>query len=453
MSEKILWLSEMLKLNRTKTGETYIEPAGSGYGRSTFDLVTRLIDQKIDISVADWNLPVNTIIRTPKKGSLCRVYGVATEDEIYGRRLPTYGREKLQGVLDKIKPGLIITLGDFRMARYVVETIPDRPPTIFVFLVDGENIPTSWVDSLESFDKIITVSKFGHDELKKVGITDDAIIPLGVDTEKFKPITDTDLKLSKISEGLLTDNFIIGYCGRNQRRKNLPVLFDVFYRFNALRLNSTLYLHTEPIAPPQIGWNLVDLIDLTAEKYTNVEELKAEVFDKILFSFEDSLASESESKNIITPSHPPSAAEDKEGEEKKAVEEKERVKTEEKYDPLCKFYNTLSIHASCTESEGFCLPVLESMACGTPQIVPDHTTLYELCVGCGELVKIEHEIITSIGTINYQVDIEDFVKKLEKLYDNPQLCEKYGKNAVKKAKGYDYTSNIIPKWLELIDKF
>lgn len=453
MPEKILWLSEMLRLNKTKTGKQYIEPAGTGYGRSTFDLVTRLIDQKIDVSVADWNLPFNTTFRTPQKGSFCMVNGVATEDEIYGRRLPTYGREKLQGVLDRIKPGLIIAFGDFRMVQYVIETIPDRPPTIFVFLVDGENIPTSWIPSLESFDKIITASKFGHNELKKVGITDDTIIPLGVDTEKFKPIGDTDLKLSKISEGVFTNNFMIGYCGRNQRRKNLPALFDVFYRFDAIHRNSTLYLHTEPIAPPQIGWNLVDLIDLTAEKYTTDEEEKAEIFDKILFSFEESQAPATESKKP-TPSHPPSAAAgDKKGEKKKAVEEKEVIKKGEKHDPLCKFYNTLSVHASCTESEGFCLPVLESMACGIPQIVPDHTTLHELCEGCGELVKTEYENITPIGTINYQVDIEDFVKKLERLYDNPQLCEKYGKNAAKKAKGYDYSKEIIPKWLNLIDKF
>ena len=255
------------------------------------------------------------------------------------------------------------------------------------------------------------------------------------------------------------DDFIIGYCGRNQHRKNLPALFDVFYRFNAIHRNSTLYLHTEPIAPPQIGWNLVDLIDLTAEKYTKDEEKKAEIFDKILFSFEESLApstSESKSKKT-TSSLPPPAVGDKEDEKKKvaekAAEEKEGIKKGEKHDPLCKFYNTLSANVSATKSEGFCLPIIESMACGIPQVVPDHTTLPELCEGCGELVKIEHEIITSIGTINYQVDIEDFVKKLERLYDNPQLCEKYSKNAVKKAKGYDYSKEIIPKWLNLIDKF
>lgn len=452
MPEKILWLSEMLRLNRTKTGETYTELAGSGYGRSTFDLVTRLLNERKDVVVADWNLPFHTTFRTPNKGALCRVYGVATQDEIYGNKLPAYGREKLQSVLNKIKPGLIIALGDFRMVRYLVETIPDRPPTIFVFLVDGENIPTSWIPVLECFDEIVTVSDFGHNELKKAGITDDTTIPLGVDTEKFKTITDTDLKLNKITEGLSANSFIVGYCGRNQQRKNLPALFDVFYRFNALRLNTMLYLHTELIAPSNIGWNLANLIELTAEKYINDEEDKAEFFDKVLFSFEDA----SPSKSIS-----PFFKDKKKGEEKAKGEKREREKGKERgiedkikeYDPLCRFYNTFSSFATCTKSEGFCLPLLESMACGIPQVVPNHTTLFELCEGCGELVKIEHEIITPFGTINYQVSIEDFVTKLTKLHDDPQLCEKYSKNAVKKAKKYDYNENIIPEWLKLIDSF
>ncbi|MBI4918407.1 glycosyltransferase family 4 protein [archaeon] len=65
------------------------------------------------------------------------------------------------------------------------------------------------------------------------------IVKLGVDTKRFKPANRTSAK-KKI--GLNPSDFVIGFCGRLSREKDLPTLFEAFKKVNKKYKNTKLLI-------------------------------------------------------------------------------------------------------------------------------------------------------------------------------------------------------------------
>ncbi|MBI5065222.1 glycosyltransferase family 4 protein [Candidatus Woesearchaeota archaeon] len=86
---------------------------------------------------------------------------------------------------------------------------------------------------------LILPSKEMEDILTVKGIkTKKEVIELGVNTETFKP---ADKNLAKERLGL-KNKFIIGYCGRLSREKDLPTLFNAFLRAKKNQANVKLLI-------------------------------------------------------------------------------------------------------------------------------------------------------------------------------------------------------------------
>lgn len=199
-------------------------------------------------------------------------------------------------------------------------------PTLIGWLaVDGKNQQVGYLDKL---NHIITWTYFGKNELGILKNRDQiSVVPLGVERKIFYPIHRGELDRTSILNSSVTiasDTFVFGFIGRNQSRKRIDLLLECFSRFcchndfalSSGKPNALLYLQSSP-APG--GVDIQSLIS-----YHNLQ-------DRVIVN------------------------------EKKFISDTE----------LNKIYNSLDCFVTCTMSSGWELPVLESMSCGVPTIVPD----------------------------------------------------------------------------------
>lgn len=84
-----------------------------------------------------------------------------------------------------------------------------------------------------------------------------------------------------------------------------------------------------------------------------------------------------------------------------------------------------SVFVSCARAEGWNLPLIEAMACGTPSIYSDCSGQLEFAEGRGIPVKISHELAVSASTYNhfndnvgnyYEPDFDDLGEKMIAVY-------------------------------------
>lgn len=397
MVEKVLIFGESLLKHKKRDGTEYYMGSMTGYSRVTNAIAFRLADLGINIDIADIIISDGPIpVRTPfSDKSIISVHGINS-----GGDYSDFGVQRLPKLLKILKPGLLILIGDLKMYEYVVN-IQDTPSTIAVLPIDGSPIPESWPSVISKFDELVSVSEFGRGELKKTGFNS-ILIPFGVDTRIYYPLGSKEIIDLKKHADLPENKWVWQFVGRNQPRKNLPDLFLTYRKFNEKYPDeSVLYIHSNP--KDEIGWNLFELA-----RYYGIA-------DNVRFT-----------KEFFDTTQP----------------------------MLNSIYNVADTHITLSRSEGFGLTSLESMATGTPQIVPNHTALSELVnPHCGELAKVERGVMGTALVHEYLPSIDDFVNKMIRVYENPGLREWYGRNALKKAWNYSWDDYIIPKWLKLIEGF
>ena len=125
---------------------------------------------------------------------------------------------------------------------------------------------------------------------------------------------------------------------------------------------------------------------------------------------------------------------------------------------LCRLYNLSNVGVIASSSEGFGLPILESMVCGKPVIATDCTSMTEL-IGTdqpikttnqrGLLAKIGDSDLISADITRQLVDISDLSSKMKDIYTNKELRKKCSENCLEFAKPYTW-NQIALKWDKLI---
>lgn len=214
--------------------------------------------------------------------------------------------------------------------------------------------------SIKRADRIITISEFSKSRIiKHYGVNEDSItvIPCAADREKFFPMRDRRELIEKVKEKYKIEDKYFLYIGTLEPRKNILRLLEAYFMAS----------NQVPDLPRLVlgggkGWMYKDIFDKT-------EELGLK--DKVVFT----------------------------------------GYVDEKDVPVL----MNGAQAFCFPSlyEGFGMPPLEAMSCGTPVIVSDCTSLPEVVGECG--IKVDPYSVNDISKALITMCNDDFVQKQRKM--------------------------------------
>jgi glycosyltransferase involved in cell wall biosynthesis len=323
-------------------------------------------------------------------------------DEWYGNK------DSVMFWANQSKPDLVGFLSDSFMLRWIGEKKPkwkeiskSNTKSLFYFPFDSDHVYAGAKEVMEQIDIRVAMSKFGQKVLKDGTGLDSYYIPHGVDLNIFRPITPEHKLELKKSAGF-ENKFIVGCVARNQSRKMLPNMFDAFKEFKKDKTDVILFCHMDPVDPQ--GWNLID--------YCNMIGL--EVGKDVFFGLPKySLGVPEPRLNMI--------------------------------------YNLFDIHVLPTSGEGFGIPLIESQACGIPNIATDYTTSRELLEGHGELVPPVAFIIGQLNTRRACPSIPAMTESMNKLYHDKALRERYSKTGIEFVQQFSW-DKLVQQWFDLFEK-
>ena len=118
---------------------------------------------------------------------------------------------------------------------------------------------------------------------------------------------------------------------------------------------------------------------------------------------------------------------------------------------LAELYRSSDCYVQISMGEGFCLPVLEAMACGLPVIASENTALVELVEGAGILVKSIASFTTSEGWELRRTDVMELTVAMEAVFRDAELRRKLGERGVEKAREYSW-DRACDKMAEAIER-
>lgn len=290
---------------------------------------------------------------------------------------------------------------DFRMGRYIPEdydlyhianqnlSILNYYPNIGKNIITAHDLiyftyPNSQMQKilskflykgLSKTDYVISVSYFTKKNLIKYGIPEDLIkvIHEGVD-DNFKLLKEDELKETYLKYNLDINCYYILHVGSNEPRKNIEIILKAFKR-------------------------LITHYDIKNIKLIKINHLDEKIIKNMGLE-----------KHVIVLDY---------------VDEEE----------LPKFYNIADVFVFPSLYEGFGLPVLEAMACGTPVIASNRSSIPEILGDAGIVVD----------PYNFK-DFSDFIYKV--LKDDDLRLNMVNKG-IKRAKKYFTWENCAKETLNV----
>jgi glycosyltransferase involved in cell wall biosynthesis len=387
---KILWVSD------SPTSPT-------GYGNVTRYVCAGLAEYGHQVSILGWQTDSQAV-----RWQNCTLYPLR-----YGPHVA----DAILGYLRQLQPDVLVMLSDVRHVRwsdYVTNPILTKflhsAGIVWAFYYPiacdrGDNrLPEHWLGILKTVDLPIAVSKYGADLTQASGVIP-AYIPHGVDTKVFHPPANKCLAKQAFGyEG----QFVILSDVRNNPRKLLPRTLDIFRRFAADKDDVLLHLHCDPD----------DSVARTPYYFYDVRS-------DIAFLNLTSKVRLTPGMSLSTGGLP--------------------------ITQLAQIYQAADVHLLASGAEGFGIPTLQAAASGVVPIASDYSASRELVLGHGEAIRVRHFLSDEFGQRHALIDIDDAVKKLERLYRDRELLAAKAQRARCFAEAYDY-ERLIPQWHELLER-
>lgn len=310
-----------------------------------------------------------------------------------GRNAAMWGADVIPQYLELIKPDYFITFTDLHQ----LTVFPVVENWIKCVTIDAVPVHRDFFDLLRQGYLNVLPNKFGADELvdKQLPVE---FIPYGVDNTIFKP---EKSEMFKYLEG----KFIFGSVGKNIERKRWDRLLRAFKIVAKECKDAALVCYSDPR----------DDFDYAIDAQSLASNLG--IAEKVFFP-----------KDILL---------------------QRSILTDEE---MAYVFNGFDVHVTTAEREGFGLPILESMACGKPNVVVDYSAPPEIVDKTGIKVKVSDWNCHS--SFNYKgalVSIPDFADAMITLYQDDKLRRRLGRLAHKRAvEKYDWSRNVVPVWKELL---
>lgn len=325
--------------------------------------------------------------------------------KIYPSRNPheggrdAWGVDRLPFLIADLRPDIVVILQDpWNIPGYMqgIKAVlpPDfrLPPIVGWLAVDSNN---QNADHLTGLSHVIVWTKFAARELIGAGYTGKlAIVPLGVDTEIFKPMNQRSCRDLIFAPDTPKDSFVVGVVGRNQPRKRLDIVLESFALWTKSYgiEDAYLFLHIGPTG--DVGYDIYSL----GKYYGITDKLK-----------------------VSNPAIGKGFAQDL----------------------MPKIYNSFDVYLSCAHAEGWNLPALEAMACGIPCVLPDQGGPSTWAKGTAHLVPCDRTVVSA------PIDGMAFTLGAQ---PNPQCTvEAINEAYVAKVGAQIYTERVVSRLISALD--
>ena len=269
--------------------------------------------------------------------------------------------------------------------------------------IDHNPVPPAIFERLKHAYRVVTYSKFGHDELQRQGMHS-TYIQHTVDTNIYKPLQDKSEIRKKI--GIPEDIFLFGMVSANKDnppRKSFQEVMDAFKLFHDKHPKSGLYLHT--MFEQSGGFPIAE--------YAKVLKIQDFIYHVQPYEYLFKI--------------------DKEG--------------------MANIYNTFDCLLCPSTNEGFGLPIIEAQACSIPVITNDFTSTPELIIEgetgfkCDVLYHRFTPLLSFIGI----PDVKSIYNCMEKMFNADRV--KMGVKAREyTVENYDTKKIFKEKWVPFLSK-
>lgn len=439
----------------------------TGFACVSRNILNHLFDTgKYDIAEFGWFAPRMEDVkdRMPR----WKVY-VTDRTTAEASRNDAYGEKSLESAIVDWKPDILLSVGDEWMVKHVA---PLRNRYGFTWIgytpIDGCPHPPEWTKTFKAMDYCVAYGQWGKKVMGQRNPDVDKIlwIPHGVRSDIFKRNKKGRKEIRERME--VKDNeILVGMVGRNQPRKQIPVLFKAFAMWSkphsicpdtgkpwivdpdAWYINELIYpLHEMPHIqesrknakrnqiPHEDGWNTSPFTGTGASPRV-FERPNAKLYlhcalNDVGWNIDEQIARYRLRDKVI-------------------VFEDLKVGLGVPDEELANIYSSLDIFALPTIGEGFGLPILEAMSCGVPVCVTNYSGHTEFAQPGGLL--IEPKVFYTEPTTNIEraiCDVPHFVSCLDKLADDQELRKRCAHNGRFMAEKMDWR-NIVLEWEKLVD--
>jgi len=431
----------------------------TGFGTVGKNLCPRLAEMEVfDVHYLGW------FSRDEDKAE-AQQYGFTLHNTKGSAEGDHFGNKSFAEVVQKVQPRVVITLGDPWMVAYV-NRASNREEFMWVAYVpiDRDNISRSWRKIMRKPDVLVLYSQFGVDIVnEQIPFRDPQLILHGVDKTVFRPwyppgmdentpMDELMCERKRITMGEpFKDRFVVGFVGRNQIRKGIPRIFRAFKAFNCE------------------VWTGNSKVEVMDEDGGVVETYHGEDFcpnnQKFRCDICPAFQQRPETEHSILYMHT-TPGDGKDPQDKPGIgwlipELGERYGLHGRVgmtpnlsvlrglprEALSQLINCFDVHCFLSHSEGFGLPIAESLCCGVPTLVTDYSAMPELVSGGGGMTVEVHDYETYVTWENdwASADIGDAAAKINQLFEDEELYTQMRKDAA--------ANTYIPTWDDVAMQF
>lgn len=427
---------------------TYSAGSHTSYGRVTREIWTRLRAQNPDWQImqhgwfhhnhqqVNWHIEPTATMRLPN--------GKVTPNQD-----DRHGRLSFRDVLKGFRPDVVWTLSDPFMCDYMGQYKPEFGFKLIKHCpVDGAPQPLSWRDAMKDCDLFVPVTEYGSRVLEPIFGKKLTHIYHGVDTDLYVPVPKDDPKRleDRRNMGCTPDTFLFGFVGHNQWRKQNWNMFPLLKYLRDGKHFKCKHCGNTTLTPwDEINrrWGLEPGSCRHCGQEFDIHSVPCNLDVRLWFH------GFNRKQNIAWPTDQMQYQWrlDDALIYTKGMGDAQGVPDAE----MPAIYQALDGYLCLSGGEGFCLPVLEAMACGVPNLYVNYSGHVEVAKHAGIPVRYSN-LVPEYGEIVHRaiVDMEDLVGVAYQFVRDHQARERLGRSGVNAARDVFSLDLVAQQWGQLI---
>lgn len=354
------------------------------------------------------------------------------------------GYQTCRSVAQSFQPDILFALGDiWQLEAYANDSMFSHIRKVFYVPVDTDTISQPDLPTFRKPEALVVYSQFARDVLdRQIPFLMHQFIPHGIDTTTFKEHADKSIAEFRQSQGYGPDDWVILTVGMNQVRKAHPRSMLAFKAATCKVFNdqnSVVKDDKGDTYEPGAKWcEEKNLMRCDGCRFYDPDPAT----EKWYLHFHCA-ASSGLGWHLPEMSH--------------RLGMRGRVKVTKGLSPgkgipsyyLALLMNAANVHMLLTHREGYGLPITETMACGTPNVVTDYSGCSELIREAGYPVKVKDFNVSNFHqAVDAMADIADAARGLRRLHDEPDYYAEQRTKGLEFAKSQDWDVTL-PMWVDL----